>query len=226
MSVPASCSSFYQRMRQSVVDRPSDVAVSRTVEYNAPVGAAQQSLDDTMAKLRAIASRRDGNRGEVRSTPRLVGSVAVSPPPPNRSPQPTRETAINSTSHVAPAPADGDGLSAAELASLRAAELEERVGVAANMSGQDGNFVSLCDEATVKVFPRHVVFARGDGSPVAELVVAELFELTEDDPRGLLVFHFERSTGEAGAIQVTCRSPAARSALYKLVCAKRNALEA
>jgi hypothetical protein len=94
------------------------------------------------------------------------------------------------------------------------------------MSGApDGPFVTLCDEATVKVFPRHVVFARADGSPVAELVVAELFELTEDDPRGILVFHFERQSGEAGAIQVSCKSLQARSALYKLVCAKRNALE-
>lgn len=121
---------------------------------------------------------------------------------------------------------DDSGLTPAELDVLRVAELDAKVKVLADVSQRStGELTNLCDEAVVKVFPRHVVFSRPSGSPVVELVIAELFELTEDDAQQTLRFHLQRASGVT-VIEVVTPSVAVRSALYKLVCSKRNALEA
>ena len=129
---------------------------------------------------------------------------------------------------------DDGGLTADELAALRVVELDSKVRVSADVSPAAGaspdelspsklNLQRLCDDATAKVFPKHVVFSRANGSPVVEIVIAELFELTEDDARHSLTFFLQRTSGVA-VIEVVCANAAARGALYKIVCGKRNQL--
>lgn len=167
-----------------------------------------------MSRLAAIAERRDRT---AHGTPlRLAGSVGVAAP--SRT-EPAAE--LTNRADV------GGGLTEAEVAFLRVAEIDTKVAIFANVNVErDPNaFTRICDEASVKVFARHVVFSRADGGPVVELVIAELVELTEDDAKSSLQFHLEREAGSA-VIEVVCKNAAARSTLYKLVCAKRNTLEA
>ena len=165
--------------------------------------------------------------GNVASTPSAVrspsrgGGPADQPSAPNGAP---------------PAAGDEGGLSAPELAALRVVELDSKVKVSADVSNRSAStpmeemspskltLQPLCDDATAKVFPKHVVFARANGSPVVEIVIGELFELTEDDTRHSLTFYLQRTSGVA-VIEVACANAATRSALYKIVCAKRNQLD-
>ena len=130
------------------------------------------------------------------------------------------------------------GLSEEEMSAIRVFEFDARVRVsadvrkphdleAANIVGNPSKLrlQSLCDDAIAKVFPKHVVFVRSDGSPVVEIVISELFELTEDDLRQSLTFHLQQQKGGIAVIEVVCANSSVRSALYKIIVAKRNFLE-
>jgi hypothetical protein len=126
-----------------------------------------------------------------------------------------------------------------ELQCLRSAELDSSVAVYADLrKGAAGGTTDadstlpppqltlLCEDASVKIFPQLVVLSRPNGSPLVEMVIAELNELTEDDSRGTLAFSLRKHDGSVTVVEVQCGSPAARSTLYKLVCSKRNLLDA
>ena len=136
-------------------------------------------------------------------------------------------------SPLAPAPTSrpgsddvaGSGWSSAEVDTMRVIELDVRFRISASVN--EGPMTTLCSDASVKVFPRHVVFSttsEGGQQPVVEIVILELFELAEDDVKETLVFHLQRVSGTA-VVEAASPVIAARSCLYKLVCAKRNALE-
>ena len=124
-----------------------------------------------------------------------------------------------------------DLLTSQEMECLRVVELDAHVAVSASVpSGSNPNeaqppLQSLCDSAVVKIFPKHVVFSRSvNGSSVVELVIAELSELSEDTSRGALTFVLQKPTGSV-IIEITCRNQIALSALYKMVCSKKNMIE-
>jgi hypothetical protein len=203
MSTPASVSALYQRLRQSVVDQSAPRGSNHSPVVTTP--RSREAPSDTLERLRQIAARRESNGAQHGpSAPRRdpVAAAAASVP---------RAEATND-----------DGLTGAEVDCIRVAELRAKVMVAA---GKPGSMSVLDKESTVKVFPHHVVFSRTDNTPVVEIVIAELFELTEDDARGALQFHLDRGQGRSVMIEVACSDPATLSLLYKLVCAKRNALE-
>jgi hypothetical protein len=157
----------------------------------------------------------------------------------------------------------GDSVDATELVAARVVELDGDVavfaqdGAAASAApaaggnpdapsasvGPAAQPVLICPSATVKIFARHVVAARSDtGAPVAELVIAELFQLTEDEGANSVTFFLgpvleaseaSRSASYTSAsvvaastvVEMRCSTPAQRRALYKLVCARRSAIE-
>lgn len=217
MASQPSSSAFYNRLRQSVVGTPAGAGTRHSP--TPPV------VLDTMAKLRSLAAKRDTARASPPPQLNTMNSAAMAS---------SGFSAGNSTAspvavppHSAASVHDGDGLTPNELEAIRVAEIDSKFSVSAavsNDTSQPMTFTKLADETTVKVFPRHVVFSRVDGSPIVELVIAELFELTEDATKDSLSFHLQRASGTA-VIEVSSASSAARSVLYKLVCAKRNALE-
>jgi hypothetical protein len=201
-----------------------------------PIRPRSSAVNDVHTKLLRMQAQRTRGGAAAVALPPAVPSASA---PPARLAEPVPPTLSAAASPLraaaAPAaPADG-GLSAEELTTLRVVELDCKVRVLADTTEhavQDIAALSpsrltmsvLCEDATVKIFPRHVVFSRPNGSPVVEIVILELFELTEDDGRGALTFYLQRVNGVA-VISVATESAAARAVIYKLVCAKRNQLE-
>ncbi len=125
---------------------------------------------------------------------------------------------------------DEELLLPAEVECLRSVELDAKVSVLADLrkdaEASPPQLTLLCDDATVKIFPQLVVLSHPSGAPLVEMVISELHELTEDDSRGSLAFVLKKFDGATTVVEVQCSSATARSALYKLVCSKRNMLDA
>lgn len=128
---------------------------------------------------------------------------------------------------------DDETLTQDELRALRVVELACPVSVSygevtsANAS-PPSSMRLLAEEATIKIYPRHVFLCRtANGSPVAEIVIAELSELSEDEEKGSLSFYLKKSGGDGGltVVEITCAEPHSRSAIYKLVCSRRSWIE-
>lgn len=160
----------------------------------------------------------------------LQQSAAPSPPPfSGFSPPPLFAPPAVSDTSVA----SEDVLTQAEMEALRVVELDATVRLfasastaAPSSSGANAAppLTLISEAASVKVFPRHLFFSQlGGGAPLVELVIQELVELTEDAARGSLLFTLRKASG-VSVVEVVCPSAPARSALYKLVCAKRGAI--
>ena len=92
------------------------------------------------------------------------------------------------------------------------------------------------DDAIVKIYPRHVVLTRAGGGPLVEFVIAELSEIIEREEVNGLDFVLKQRRGGGGGnghdeppprttvIQIQCPHEPSRSAIYKIVCAKRTQL--
>lgn len=127
---------------------------------------------------------------------------------------------------------DDEVLTAEELRCLRVVELAWPVSVAyGEQRTSDASPTSLrqlAEEATIKIYPRHVFLCRAaNGAPVAEIVIAELSELSEDEEKGSLSFFLKKSGGDGGftVVEITCADALSRSAIYKLVCNRRSTIE-
>lgn len=125
---------------------------------------------------------------------------------------------------------EDETLSPAELRSLKMVEFAAPVCVLlGELQHPPRPLQLLAEEANVKIFPRHVYISRPpNGSPIAEIVILELSELTEDANKGTLTFYIRRASNASTTtiVELRCSDPAARSAMYKIVCSKRSALEA
>ena len=126
---------------------------------------------------------------------------------------------------------DEDVLTGEELRALRVVELAWPVSVAygeQSDAAAPAPLRQLADEATIKIYPRHVFLCRTtNGAPVAEIVIAELSELSEDEEKGTLSFYLKKSGGDGGLtiVEITCADPPSRSAIYKLICSRRSTIE-
>jgi hypothetical protein len=119
-----------------------------------------------------------------------------------------------------------DCLSEREILHLKVVEFSTPVKVFAEIDPGASPRL-LCDAATVKVFPKHVVLSRPNGAPVAELVLQELNELSEDDAQGTIEFKLRKPKGgESTTVQLICPVADCRSAIYKMVCLKRSVIDA
>ncbi|CUG84106.1 Hypothetical protein, putative, partial [Bodo saltans] len=106
----------------------------------------------------------------------------------------------SSSSHIAAPPAaippppvgvdDDETLTPTELRALRMIEIAAPVRVLlGELHHPPKPMQLLADEANVRIFPRHVFISRPhNGAPIAEIVIMELSELTEDEQRGTLSF--------------------------------------
>lgn len=141
--------------------------------------------------------------------PRSVSAASAPPPPP---------VGVD----------DDETLTPAELRSLRMIEIAAPVRVMlGELHHPPKPMQLLADEANMRIFPRHVFISRPhNGAPVAEIVIMELSELTEDEQRGTLSFCIRKPNDlTTTVVEVYCADAAARSAMYKIVCSKRSALE-
>ncbi|RNF07643.1 putative antigenic protein [Trypanosoma rangeli] len=120
---------------------------------------------------------------------------------------------------------DDERLTPQEMASLRVIELAVPAAVYAQLE-PGASLVEVCAQATVKLFPSHLVLLRPDGVAAVELVIGELYELNEDESACALDCIVQaRGTTRQQLIRLTCADAIARGALFKLLCARRTQLE-
>jgi hypothetical protein len=161
---------------------------------------------DSRATTLAEASAALGNYD--RSASSHISGVAAAPPP----------VGVD----------DDETLTPAELRALRMIEIAAPVRVLlGELHHPPKPMQLLADEANVRIFPRHVFISRPhNGAPIAEIVIMELSELTEDEQRGTLSFCIRKPNDlTTTVVEVYCADAASRSAMYKIVCSKRSALE-
>ena len=132
-----------------------------------------------------------------------------------------------------------DVLTQEEMDTLRVAEIDAPVQVYVELPNMvDPRFVApgtvptgqsplslIGEDAFVKIYPQHVVLSKKTGSPLVEFVIQELVGINEDEARHALTFELKKADGTAMVIEIVCTNIPARSAIYKLVCKKRSALE-
>lgn len=120
---------------------------------------------------------------------------------------------------------DDETLTLQEMTFLRVVEFAIYVDLYAQLE-PGAPIVELCRQATVKLFPRHLVFIRPDGVAVVELVIEELCELNEDEKTCALDCIVQANhAAHRQLIRAVCLDAIARGALFKLVSARRTQLE-
>jgi len=89
----------------------------------------------------------------------------------------------------------------------------------------EGTQTILSNEASVRIVADRVLCLKSSDDVVMEVCIADLAELTADDKVGSLTFTLQRQPGETQLVSLTIGDPRVRSAMYKVVCAKRSMLE-
>ena len=235
-------SGFYQTMRQAYA-APATTDSSRRGGDVATIQQQGPYINDIQKRLQSLLGPQvarpamSGPNPNVHPTPSgIAGFTPVSQQQPQQQfvPPTFQQQQQQQQQQVLPnsIPAvqdDEELLLPAEVECLRVVELEAKVSVLADLrttaDASPPQLTLICDDATVKIFPQHIVLSRPSGAPVVELVILELHELTEDDARNALDFVLKKPDGSVTVVEVQCASAVARSAIYKLVCSKRNLLE-
>ncbi|RNF00898.1 putative antigenic protein [Trypanosoma conorhini] len=198
-------------------------------------GEQQRQRGASSASPPVVYSGHDGDpatKGLCATVEQEVELVTpVLSPPSSRSPNengpPTNQPSLSLPSAV-PArkePDDDDRLTPQEMSILRVVEFAVPVVVHAQLE-PGASLVEVCEEATVKLFPSHLVLIRPDGVAAVELVIGELYELNEDEGASALDCIVQaRGTTRRQLIRLTCTDAIARGALFKLLCARRTQLE-
>lgn len=220
-------SSFYQSMRNAF-SSGSGAAAGDSGAYN-----GRATLADIQYRLKAIGAQRAAPTSQSQSTANASWS------------RPDSSTLLESAMQMSgaaphrvqdvPSPAppsvgadDDETLTPAELRSLRMVEIALPVRVLlGELTHPPKPLQLLAEEANLKIFPRHVYISRAqNGAPIAEIVILELNELTEDENKGSLSFFIKKANSPTTTIvEIQCSDAPTRSVMYKIVCAKRAALE-
>ena len=239
----ASCSPLYVRMRNAVVARP----IRSVGGPDVPMTELQRRLQQLSSSLSKGTAPHDPSTYAMPSSASLAGLPPGAPPSSSAAAgynSHHHNNAVNPTvqqGYMAEAEADEEALRVADLLPVRVIELEDSVELRANTDsaytsteGRPPNMDLVCADARVKIFARHVVAARADsGAPVAELVLEELFQLSEDEGTNSLLFFLGprpagdgRSIAASTIVEFKCQSLAQLRSLYKLVSIRRSAVEA
>lgn len=234
----ASCSPLYVRMRNAVVARPQrNVAAGGDV----PMTELQRRLHLLSSSLA---------KGTAPHLPAVPSGIAV---PSSASiagmsnPAVAAATAYGGAGgaqmnpqYVQQAEADEEALRVPDILPVRVIELEDTVELRANTDanyssteGRPPNMDLVCANARVKIFQKYVCAARADsGDAVAELVLEELFQLSEDEETCSLTFFLGpkpsadgRSIAASTIVEFRCQTVEQLRCLYRIVSIRRSGVE-
>lgn len=250
----SSCSPLYLRMRNAVVSRPVSNGNGGNSGYGQSGSSSSSSIPLTELQRRLQNLSNSITKGTQphlpanlptsqalshMANPASYGNTGYNNNNNNDSPAGASGNTVQ-PQYMAQAEADEEAIRAQDLFPVRVIELEDSVELRANTDikytsteGRPPNMELVCADARVKIFTKHVVAARADsGAPVAELVLEELFQLSEDeDTHSLLFFLGPKPAGDGKSIAATtivefrCQNVEQLRCLYKMVSIRRSGVE-
>lgn len=236
----SSCSPLYVRMRNAVVARPQRGVTGGDVpmtELQRRLHLLSSSLSrGTAPHLPAVPSGISvPNSASIASMSHPSYQAAAGAGAAHASGHPTLQQ-----EHVAQASIDEEALRVPDILPVRVIELEDTVELRANTDsnfsateGRPPNMDLVCANARVKIFQKYVCAARSDsGDAVAELVLDELFQLSEDEETFSLTFYLGpkpsadgRSIAASTIVEFRCQTLEQLRCLYKIVSIRRSGVE-
>ncbi len=248
----ASCSPVYIRMRNAVVARPQRAGAASAAS-DVPLSELQRRLQMLSSSI-ARGGNPTGSSLPGQGMPSSAALANLATPAPLSGAGGAAAAAADANAagaggggtdamrqqYMEQAEAEDESLRVRDLLPVRVIELEEGVQLRASsdaaMAADSGRAPSMdlvCTDARVKIFAKHVVAARADsGAPVAELVLEELFQLSEDaDTNSLTFFLGPRPTADGKSVAAStivefrCQSLAQLRTLYKMISLRRSGVE-